>query len=222
MKKNDLFKLVKNVRRNGWGYAALPKEFKYIFGAHTLKFLLDNYDFSSVLDIGSGAGKHSQIFKDYGKNVTKVDYGSSVYFEENKSQEDIIHGDFNEVPIDETYDCVWACHVFEHQPNPQLFLEKMIKCTRQDGIIAIVIPPFRKRLVGGHINLGTLAILIYRLVLAGIDCSHAKMFRNGYNLGLIVRKSQIHLPDGLTYDSGDVRLLREFFPQDMHEGRNHW
>lgn len=51
------------------------------FAGETLQYLLNNYKFDTVLDIGSGEGKHSDVLRLKGKDVTSIDFGKSIYFE---------------------------------------------------------------------------------------------------------------------------------------------
>lgn len=48
--------------------------------AQALSKLLRDFKFQSILDIGSGEGRHTDIFLENGKSVTALDYGESVYF----------------------------------------------------------------------------------------------------------------------------------------------
>lgn len=52
----------------------------------------------------------------------------------------MIIDDFNTYNFDEKFDCVWSCHVLEHQLNVQSFLERVISCTKDGGVIAITVP----------------------------------------------------------------------------------
>ena len=59
----------------------LRQEFRHLeFGALAIQKLIDQYNFYTVLDIGAGSGKHSEIFTRHGKRVTSIDYGKSEYF----------------------------------------------------------------------------------------------------------------------------------------------
>lgn len=187
-------------------------------GDAALHVLISEYEFESVLDVGAGAGHHARVFHLHGKKVTKLDFGTSVYAQ--VAEEDGIRSiiaDANRVELDEKFDCVWACHVLEHQPNVNLFIERLKRWTREDGIIAITVPPAKFSLAGGHLTLWTPGLLIYNLVFAGIDCSDAQLLHYGYNISAIVRNRTFDLPD-LQYDMGDVTRLARFMPPGFREG----
>ena len=153
-----------------------------------------------------------------GKTVTKLDFGVSVYARmEEKDDIRVIVADANTVELGERFDCVWASHVLEHQPNANLFIRRLRAWAKQDGIIAVTVRPLKFDLVGGHLSLWTPGHLIYNLVFAGIDCSDAELYHYGYNITAIVRNRQAELPP-LHYDSGDVGRLRRFMPPGFHEG----
>jgi len=50
-----------------------------MFGTEALKYILDNYEFKTVLDIGCGSGEQAKVFKDNKKEVTELDTGDSIY-----------------------------------------------------------------------------------------------------------------------------------------------
>ena len=56
----------------------IRNEFRHVSGYWALQTLLDNHDFKTILDIGSGAGKHSDIFIKYNKHVTCLAYGYNL------------------------------------------------------------------------------------------------------------------------------------------------
>jgi hypothetical protein len=58
---------------------------------------------------------------------------------------------------------------------------------------------------------------MYNLILAGFDCSNARIKKYGYNISLILRKEKITLPK-LSYDYGDIGRLQQFFPDGCGEG----
>ena len=56
------------------------KEFSHVrFAQEALQKLLDEYEFNSVLDVGSGEGLHAEIFKAHRKEVTAIDFGEPIY-----------------------------------------------------------------------------------------------------------------------------------------------
>ena len=179
------------------------------------KLLSGEYEFETVLDIGCGAGEHSDAFIKAGKKVTAIDYGDSVYFKENKNKLNVIIGDFNEYNFQEQFDCVWCSHVLEHQPNTEIFLKKMISVTKDNGIIAITIPPYEDKVLGGHINPMNIGILMYNLICCGLDCSQARIKAYGFNRSLIVRKNMITDMPALSHDCGDIQRLWKYFPQNI-------
>jgi 2-polyprenyl-3-methyl-5-hydroxy-6-metoxy-1,4-benzoquinol methylase len=200
-------------------YVPPPPPFRQVrLGDAALHRLVTHYTFDSVLDVGAGAGLHAQVFRDCGKMVTKLDFGTSVYAQ--VAEVDGIRSivaDANKVELNEIFDCVWACHVLEHQPNVNMFIERLKQWTREEGLIAITVPAAKFNLAGGHLTLWTPALLIYNLVFAGIDCAEAEVLHYGYNISVIVKNRPIKLPE-LHYDMGDITRLAEFMPPGFREG----
>lgn len=176
----------------------------------TLKLFIARYKQQNkdlILDIGSGDGHvHSQIMKENNLNVENNDIiGNPTYL-----------GDFITTPINKKFDGIWCSHVLEHQRNPGLMLDKIHSLLKEDGLLAITVPPRKDPIVGGHVSLWNTGILLYQLVLAGFDCSEASVSTYGYNCSVIVNKKTAILPDDLHYDTGDIEKLRDFFPKDMN------
>ncbi len=203
--------------RRGQGPRRPPFDAVGLAGAGLQK-LVDDYEFETVLDVGSGAGKHARALESVGKTVTKLDLGASPYFRKEEEAGRTVIGDANTVEFAERFDCVWASHVLEHQPNVQQFLQRLSAWAKEGGIIAITVPPLKFELVGGHLTLWTPALLIYNLVMAGINCADAKLYFYGYNITAIVRNTAIPKRPDLVFDSGDVRRLKPFMPAGFAEG----
>lgn len=159
-----------------------------------------------VLDIGSGRGEHATIMRKAGLDVTCVDIG----------YEPDIRGNYMDVACG-LYDSIWCSHVLEHCPNVGAFLAKVRRDLKPDGLLGLTVPPYRPRLVGGHINLFTEGTLIYNLILAGFDCSKARVGVYGYNISVLVRNVPAVLPADLAYDKGDIERLARFFPWLVHQ-----
>ena len=111
------------------------------FAHEALNILLKDYEFDTVLDIGCGEGKQTDIMLANGKHVTCIDKGESIYFKKNQHKINAIVGDFNEHEFDTQFDCIWCAHVLEHQLNVYNFLKKVHGCLKEDGILAITVPP---------------------------------------------------------------------------------
>ena len=163
--------------------------------------------FTSVLDIGSGNGVHAALFREMGKDVTTVDI---------KPPADHV-GKYTSIALDSKYDLIWCCHVLEHQTSVDSFLSK-IHCDLKDGgYLVITVPQLKNEIVGGHVTLWNAGLLLYNLILAGFDCSQARVKTYGYNISVVVRRHQITLPP-LKMDFGDIETLSKFFPFPMSNG----
>ncbi len=89
-----------------------------ILSGHALQKLIKDYKFTTVLDVGSGAGDHARIFKNNSKKVTALDFGKSIYaLKKGLNYQNIkqIEEDFYEYNTNQKFDCLWASHVLEHQ-----------------------------------------------------------------------------------------------------------
>lgn len=198
----------------------LKKEYSSVrFAGHALQKIIDEHKFTTVLDIGSGGGEQADIFVRSGKQVTAVDYGESCYFKERPKAYITRIGDFNKMYFDTQFDCVWASHVLEHQLDVQEFLTKIHSVLREGGTLAITVPPLKHDIVGGHVSLWNAGLLLYRLVLAGFDCSNVSVLSYGYNISVVVKKKTINVPE-LVYDKGDVDKISRYLPGGLKEGFN--
>lgn len=165
-------------------------------------------EFSTVLDVGSGAGEHARAMREASKQVTTIAYTGEA---------DII-GDYCETDVGQ-FDAIWASHVLEHQPDPGKFLRKCYADLSDNGILAVTVPPMKPSIVGGHLTLWNAGLLLYGLILAGFDCSQAMVKTYGYNVSVIVRKRPADLPD-LHMDRGDIERLAHLFPMPVKQGFN--
>jgi SAM-dependent methyltransferase len=186
-------------------------QFAYV----ALEQLVAHEKFHTVLDIGCGAGEHAAYLLEHGKRVTAVDLGGSPYFAQRDRRIQVALGDFISMQFSEPFDCVWASHVLEHQPNVHDFLTRVHQALRPDGVLAITVPPLKHEIVGGHLSLWNAGLLLYHLVIAGFDCREARILKYGYNISVVLRKRTIQLPADLAYDAGDIRKLRPYLPASL-------
>jgi len=183
-----------------------------LFGNEAAVKLAKDYSFKTLLDIGSGPSQGlnaANFFKELAKDVTRQDI--------NPDYKPDLLGDFNNLATDKLYDCVWCSHVLEHQLNVNHFLTKIFHTLKDDGVLAITVPPAKHEIVGGHVTLWNAGLLLYNLILAGFDCKDAAVKSYGYNISVIVNKRTAILPE-LNYDAGDINALNEFFPLGVYEG----
>lgn len=190
------------------------------FGSRALEAVIDHCDFNTVLDVGSGAGDHSRVFEQAGKDVTSIDFGVSVYYHRASHRREVIKADYYNYEFERPFDLIWASHVLEHQPNPSLFLNKVRRDLKEGGWLALTVPPLKHEIVGGHVTLWNAGLLLYQLIFAGFNCRHAAIRKYGYNISLVVQKQTIRKLPSLHYDSGDIDRLAEYFPPGLNEGFN--
>lgn len=187
------------------------------FSKFALVKLLTEYTFDNILDIGSGSGEHSLVFKKFKKKVTAIDFGKSIYFNRHSSSIEFMEGNYLDINFSKKFDAIWASHVLEHQPNPHNFLKKISNDCKENGVICITVPPLKHEIVGGHVTLWNGGLLLYHLVLAGINCKDAKILQYGYNISIITQNISISQLPELSYDNGDISLLSPFFPSGLSE-----
>lgn len=190
-------------------------------GSEALRRLMEYDDVKSVLDVGSGAGAHAAVMRANGKMVTTVSLEAPA---------DHLCDYVGNRQIKSGFDAIWASHVLEHQPNVNAFLVQCFSDLRNDGVLAVTVPPHKPNVVGGHLTTWNAGILLYNLIIAGFDCREARVsdcYSSGtapdgkpyprYNLSVIVRKRKAELPP-LRFDAGDVARLAEFFPCPVTDG----
>jgi SAM-dependent methyltransferase len=179
----------------------------------------------TVLDVGSGGGEHAKFFQEANAKVTCIDFGTSVYAinseQYNSETMEIINIDFLKWNSTKQYDIVWASHILEHQRNVGLFIEKLVKCCRSDGHIAITVPFPHRNLWGGHLSQWTPGLLAYNCVLCGLDLANATLLYGYRETSIIFKPVKIELPE-LSYDSGDLIKLKPFLPNGFTENSDGW
>lgn len=197
----------------------LRDEFQHLtLAGYGLQRLLDDWDFETVVDVGAGLGQHADILLSHGKDVTEIDLGLTKNFSQQRAAaRKVIVADINTTEPTEQFDCLWASHVLEHQPNVQNFLSGLRKWVKPGGIIAITVPPLKNEVVSGHLNLFTPGHLLYNLAASGLDCSQATTLAYHYNITVIVENRTFDVPD-LTFDAGDVERLLPWLPQGFSDG----
>ncbi len=184
-----------------------------MYGNDAFYKIVEDYNFSTVLDIGCGNGGHTLLFQEYDKKVTSISL-------QQVNNMDIIVGDYNSVDFKKQFDCIWACHVLEHQFNPNFFLKKMNNDLKENGLLCITVPPLKRSIVGGHYSLWNAGLLIYNLIMANFDCSNIRIKKYRYNISIILEKKAIELPSNLPADIGELEMLKDFAPDFFGQNFN--
>lgn len=197
---------------------------KEIFRGKKIFDILIEKEFDTILDVGAGKLEAATEFAKNKKITDICDFEDSWYlststFDRSKIR-NFFKGDINELKIPHTYDAVWASHILEHQLNPNIFLTKLYSLLNEGGYLAVVVPPRKPFIVGGHVNLWNGGLLLYHLILAGFDCSKAQLLQYDYNIGVVVQKKSIPVFPKINYDIGDLHELTPFFPFAITEGFN--
>ena len=161
-----------------------------------------------ILDLGSGTGAHAVAFREQGMDVVTLSLIPPA---------DIV-GDFFEGALPPV-DAIWASHVLEHQVDPGAFLRRCFALLPDGGMLAVTVPHDRRDLAGGHVIAWSEGLLAYHLVLAGFDCSAARVGLYRRQLSFVLRKVARPHVDGLINDRGDLEKLARFFPWPVeHHG----
>lgn len=175
-------------------------------GDQALERLLQDRTVQTVLDVGTGTGHHAELMRRAGLDVTTIAIAGDADY-----VGDFL--DYDGPPVD----AIWACHVLEHCPDPGAFLRHCRRLLKPGGLLVVTVPPAKHNLVGGHVTLWNPGLLVYQLVLAGFDCSTARVASYDYNISALVHKGIALALAGLTHDEGDIERLAPYFPWPVHQ-----
>ncbi len=196
------------LREFGWGECVLPTSSRLPFlGNDAMEKLVADYQFDTILDIGCGHGRQTRFLRERGRTVTALNIGHHPEFEPD------ILGDYMEVEF-EPFDAIWCCHVLEHVRNFGSFIDKLFRDLKDDGVLAITVPPGKHNIVSGHVTLWTPGLLLYNLVLSGFDCREAAVKVYGGNISVIVCKRST----SVARTQFLIERLEKFFPFPVYQG----
>jgi len=148
--------------------------------------LITEYDFTNIIEIGSRNGVAARVFSFLGKEVHTV--------EVHEGYEASYTGDYVDIQFPMPVDAIWCSHVLEHQRNVGRFCEKLHDDLKEGGILALTVPTSLSPLLIGHCNIFTPLHLMYNLILAGFDCSEAKIKCYDWQMTVLVRKKSNGIP----------------------------
>ena len=160
---------------------------------------------SRILDVGAGpdGDGFGQLARDEGHQYVPLDVHTGENWETHLRRSHY-----------KAYDGLWMSHSLEHMLNTQTALKNIRQVMKGEGWIGITVPPRKDEIVGGHVSLWNAGLLLYRLILAGFDCSEASVKTYGYNCSVILRRRWIPTPP-LNYDRGDIEKLEPYWPNGL-------
>ena len=104
------------------------------------ELLFNNYDFiknKTVFEIGSGAGRFTEILVKYCAKICTIDLSEAIFYnvEKNNSKVSRIKGNYYDLTSKNKFDVVICRGVLQHTPNPSKYLEKLFEFCKKDGIV---------------------------------------------------------------------------------------
>jgi 2-polyprenyl-3-methyl-5-hydroxy-6-metoxy-1,4-benzoquinol methylase len=132
------------------------------------------------------------------------------------------------ITLGRRFDLIWCSHVLEHQRNVGAFLDKVFDDLADGGIFAVTVPFALSPMIVGHPNIFTPMHVIYHLVLAGFDCTSARVKTYDQQISVIVRKQYNGVPRSnvaathFANDANFVAKLRDFFPVEVPPRGHIW
>jgi len=184
-----------------------------------IKFLINNYSFKDVIDIGCGEATYVDKFVKNDINYTGVDITLSRTPKELISRKNVnlIEENILKYKNIKKFDCVFSCHSIEHFPNTEFFLKSFFAHIKEFGVFCLIWPPPKDNIVSGHVHCFSMGLMLYNLVRLGIDCRNVKMIECGYNLAILGSYKLFKLPK-LTHNEGDIGRLSKYFPFEAYQG----
>ena len=177
----------------------------------------------NILDIGIGTGEASLFFSRAGLKVTGTTlYAESFGIETEKFRQcgvKIVECPVEDMPFeDEEFDACWMSHILEHTMNPGIALQNVWRVLKPEGWLFIMVPPYKSKVVGGHLITGwNIGQLMYLLLLNNFNVKDGHFVKLAYNICGFVRKANYTLPE-LHSDIGDIENLTNYWPKHFSQG----
>lgn len=98
---------------------------------------LENFSNKSILEIGCGAGRFTEILINKSKLCIAVDLSSAVYYNVSKGEKNLflIKSNFLKLVPKDKFDIVICRGVLQHTEEPNLSIMKLFDFVKEDGIV---------------------------------------------------------------------------------------
>jgi len=157
-----------------------------------LMYFRNHYAFSTIVDIGCGAGLLWPPLKDKAVTAVGLNPRASLQLPSNVTYHE---GDFFLWKRERQFDAVFSSHVIEHIQNTRNFLKAFFECIPDGKPWCLIWPPPKKEIVPGHYHVFSLGIMLYNVIRMGIDCRYVDIFRCKYSLALSGLKKSFVFPE---------------------------
>lgn len=162
-----------------------------------LTYFVQAYPFQSVLDLGCGVGRLWDVLE--GKRVVGVDRiapdpGMARPWVE------YVQADFMSWSTAWRPEAIFSSHVIEHMPDTRAFLVRFFSFIDEGAAWCLLWPPQQPGIRSGHLHHFNLGLMLYNLAAAGVDCTHVKMVRHSYTLGIMSTKKTVPAPEDNAID----------------------
>ena len=102
--------------------------------------LFNNFKYienKNIFEIGSGAGRFTEILTKYSKNVCTIDLSKAIFYNVEKSNPNVsrIKGNYFNLISKEKFDVIICRGVLQHTPNPIQYLLKLFEFCKKDGLV---------------------------------------------------------------------------------------
>lgn len=179
----------------------------------------DNIKFKTILDVGIGNGGASLYFSKQKKDVTAIGINIEqevVNLFSNYNNINLINSTFEEYCEEKHFDAILMSHVLEHTQDVGSFLNKAYSLLNKEGWLFVMVPPYKKEVVGGHLSTGwNMGQLIYNLLLSGFNVKDGHYITYGHNICAFVQKRENKYLPPLNMDFGDISKLENFWPKEL-------
>jgi ubiquinone/menaquinone biosynthesis C-methylase UbiE/uncharacterized protein YbaR (Trm112 family) len=171
-------------------FGAMRPEWQLNFNDYMQPHTPEYFDGISVLDVGTGSGRHARVAARLGARVAAIDVGDSIDVARRNLPDEVltVQADAEALPFEESsFDLVMSIGVLHHLPDPGRALKGLVRFAKPGGTVHVYLywqPPNRAhrailRAVSAVRRLTTrmphrllhalcypLAILLYALVVA--------------------------------------------------------
>ncbi len=136
----DERKAINSIESNYTDIESLSKRRDWISQYSYCKQFFNNK--KSILEIGVGGGQAAYWFEKEGYEILGIepDGKNAELINKKLKNGKIIHSFIENINIDNSFDIIWMSHVLEHLVRPDIFLEKISKNLKQNGVFFIEVP----------------------------------------------------------------------------------